>query len=93
MGKNSIIHNRLILLLLVFCLVLTTLTGCGIQSQHLEVTYEENNNEDIHNWEDADNDSVTTWDNAFVVTWDDIDEFSDWVYAELLFEEIGRAHV
>lgn len=88
MGKNSIIHNRLILLLLVFCLVLTTLTGCGIQSQHLEVTYEENNNEDIHNWEDADNDSVTTWDNAFVVTWDDIDEFSDWVYAELLFEEV-----
>ena len=64
MGKNSIIHNRLIPLLLVFCLALTTLTGCGIQSQHLEVTYEDNNNEDIHNWEDADRDSVTTWDQA-----------------------------
>lgn len=90
MDKNRIIHNRLISLLLVICLIATTLTGCGIQSQHLEVTYEENSNEDIHNWEDAGNDSVTTWDNASVTTWSDIDEYSDWVYAELLFEEISE---
>lgn len=88
MGKNSIFQNRLIPLLLVFGIILTTMTGCGIQSRHLEVNYEENNNEDIHTWDDAASNSVTTWDNAFVVTWNDIDEFSDWVYAELLFEEI-----
>lgn len=90
MDKTQIIYKRLISLLLVTCLIATTLTGCGIQSQHLEVTYEENGNEDIHNWEDAGNDSVTTWDNASVTTWSDIDEYSDWVYAELLFEEISE---
>ena len=41
MGKNSIFQNRLIPLLLVFGIILTTMTGCGIQSRHLEVNYEE----------------------------------------------------
>ena len=89
MQKNC--HNRLLSALLVLCLLLMSLTGCGISSQHLEVTYEENTNEDIHNWEDVDNSSVTTWDNAYVVSWSDIDEYSDWVYSELLFEDITDA--
>ena len=88
MQKNC--HYRLLSALLVLCLLLMSLTGCGISSQHLEVTYEENTNEDIHNWEDVDS-NVTTWDNAFVVTWSDIDEYSDWVYSELLFEDITDA--
>ena len=86
--KKGIVFSRIIPVILALCLVMTSLTGCGIGSQHLEVKYEENENEDINNWEDVDDNSVTTWDNALVVTWADIDEYSDWVYAELLFEEI-----
>ncbi len=89
MQKNC--HNRLLSALLLLCLLFISLTGCGISSQHLEDTYEENTNEDIHNWEDVDNSSVTTWDNAYVVSWSDIDEYSDWVYSELLFEDITDA--
>ncbi len=86
--RNKIVHNGILPVILIFCLVMTSLAGCGLGSQHLEVIYEENMNEDIDNWEDVDDNSVTTWDNAVVVTWADIDEFSEWVYAELLFEEI-----
>lgn len=86
--KNGIAHNRILTVILVLCLVITSLTGCEIGSQHLEVTYEKNENKDINNWEDVDDNTVTSWDNAVVVTWDDIDEYSDWVYAELLFEEL-----
>ncbi len=81
-------HRRILSVVLILCLVLTSLTGCGFGSQHLEVSYEDNDNENINNWEDVDNNGVTTWDNAAIVTWSDIDEYSDWVYAELLFEEI-----
>ena len=86
--KNGIAHNRILPVILVLCLIMTSLMGCGIGSQHLEVKYEENENEDINNWEDVDDNGATTWDNAVVVTWADIDEYSNWVYAELLFEEI-----
>ena len=86
--KRRIAHFRTLAFILILCLVMTSLMGCGIGSQHLEVTYEKNENEDINSWEDVDDSSVTTWDDAAVVTWDDIDEFSDWVYAEILFEEI-----
>lgn len=86
--KNRIVHNRIMPAILALCLIMTSLTGCGIGSQHLEVTYEENENENISNWDSVDDNSVTTWDNAVVVSWTDIDEYSDWVYAELLFEEM-----
>lgn len=88
MVKKRTTHNRVISVALILCLVLSFLSGCGFGSQHLEVTYENNENEDIHNWEDVDNNGVTTWDNAAIVAWSDIDEYSDWVYSEILFEEI-----
>ena len=87
MKDDRVIHNKLISILVMICLVSSTLTGCGPKSQHLEVSYEDNSNEDIHDWEDSNSDNVTTWDNGPVVTWNDIDEYSDWVYSELLFEE------
>ena len=86
--KKGKAYNVIMPVILALCLVMTSLAGCGIESQHLEVSYEENENEDINNWEDVDDNSVTTWDNAIVVTWADVDEYSDWVYSELLFEEI-----
>lgn len=85
---ERIAHNRVLPAILILCFVMTPLTSCRIRSQHLEVTYEKNEKESTISWEDADDNSVTTWDNAAVVTWADLDEYSHWVYSELLFEEI-----
>lgn len=90
MFDKGIMHNRLIHLFLVCCLVLSMLTGCGIKSQHLEVTYEENTDDNIHGWEGVDDNNVTGWDNATIVSWADIDEYSDWVYSELLFGNVTK---
>lgn len=89
-NNKKVFFNKIIQLLLVVSVVATTLTGCGTKSQHLEVHYEENDNNDIHTWDDTEDENTTTWDNASVVTWNDIDEYSDWVYSELLFEDISE---
>ena len=81
---------RIIPVFLTLCLVVTSLTGCGLVSEHLEMKYEKNDNENISDWDSVDNNEATTWDNAYVVSWSDIDEYSDWVYSELLFEDISE---
>lgn len=79
---------RILSLFLAVCLTISCLIGCGINSQHLEMTYDENSNEDIQSWDSAETSDTTTWENASVVYWSDVDEYSDWVYSELLFGEI-----
>ena len=74
--------------ILVLGLVVSTFSSCGFGSQHLEMEYEENNNDNIAVWDDVDGNEVTTWENATVVSWSDVDEISEWVYADLLFEDI-----
>ena len=78
----------MIAVLLIASLLISMLSGCSIGSQHLEVHYESNDNESINNWEDVDSDNVTTWDNATIISWSDIEEYSNWVYSEILFDEI-----
>lgn len=69
-------------------ILLNSLTGCGIGSKHLEVKEEANENTEITGWENVDDNDVTTWETAFIVSWSDVDEYSDWVYSELLFDDI-----
>ena len=80
--------SRFLAVFLIISILLMTLSGCGIESKHAEMSYEENDNEEISVWDDVDNDNETSWENAQVVTWEDIDEYSDWVYSELVFDDI-----
>ena len=79
---------RILSLFLAVCLTISCLIGCGINSQHLEMTYDENSNEDIQSWDSAETSDTTTWENASVVYWSDVDEYSDCVYSAVLFEDI-----
>ena len=76
-------------LLFVISLTVSFFSGCGMSSKHLEMSYAENNNEGLYYWEDAEESSITTWDNADIIGWDDIDDYSDWVYSVLLFQDIA----
>lgn len=90
MTKKGGFVKKFISTLLIGCLLTMNLSGCGISSQHLEMTYDENNNEDIQDWDSADNSSVTDWDNATIVSWSDVDEYSDWVYSEIVFSDLSE---
>ena len=80
--------KRTISLLLILSLVSMTLSGCDIGSKHLKMEYGENDNEDIVGWDDVDEGNITDWENASVQRWSDVDEFSDWVYAQMVFDDI-----
>ena len=94
-------HSALSILMAI-CMMCTMLTGCDISSKHLEVTYEENDNGDITNWDDVTDDNkaewddstvVTTWDDPTVVTtWNDVEDYSDWVYAEIVFDDVTEEY-
>lgn len=90
MAKNGRLVKRFISVLLIGCLLSVSLSGCGISSQHLEMTYDENENEDIKDWDSVDNSDVTNWDNATIVSWSDVDEYSDWVYSEIVFSDLSE---
>lgn len=83
--------KRLLACMLCLCLSISTLTGCDISSKHLEVTYEENDNEDIVGWDNAENNDVSDWNDASVVTtWDDVDDYSEWIYSQILFDDMAE---
>lgn len=77
-------------LLVAVCLLITSLAGCGIGSQHLEMHYDDNKNENISDWDEIDNNNVDSWDSVDIVTWDEVDEYSNWVYSTLLFEDVAE---
>lgn len=80
--------KRIIAFLLVLSLGVMTLSGCDISSKHLKMEYDENDNDDIVAWDNVDEGNVTDWENASVQSWSDVDEFSDWVYAQMVFDDI-----
>lgn len=86
--KGKVILVNLLIITIFVCM----LSGCDIGSKHLEMKYDKNDNEDISTWDDSsDNnteDNTSDWDTAVVSTWDDVDDYSDWVYSEILFDEI-----
>ncbi len=89
--KNRFI-NQIISILLVMCILSMTLSGCDISSKHLEMTYDENNNEDIAGWDSVDDSNIVDWDNANIVSWSDVDEYSNWVYSQILFDGITEEY-
>lgn len=85
---KDVFRQRVIPIILIPCLIMATMTGCGINSEHLEMTYSENENESITGWDDVSSNITSTWDNAYIVSWEEIDDYSDWVYSELVFDDI-----
>lgn len=67
--------------------VMCTSLFCGCGSQHLEMHYEDNENSNIQDWDNVDNDNITDWDSVSV-TWDDVEDYSDWVYSEALIDDM-----
>lgn len=84
----DIFLKKIIGLFLVLSITLSNLSGCGVKSTHLEMSYEDNENSDIVLWDDVNSSTTTTWNDVPIVTWNDVDEYSNWVYSELLFNEI-----
>lgn len=60
---------------------------CGCSSKHVEMHYDENDNSNIHEWNDISDNNKTDWDSVSF-TWDDVEDYSDWVYSEALFDDI-----
>lgn len=60
---------------------------CGCSSKHVETHYEENDNSNIQDWENVGDDNVADWDEVSV-TWDDVEDYSDWVYSQVLFDDM-----
>lgn len=90
-GKRMKIKiKRLVSMLLTISLLAMSLSGCGISNQHLEMTYEENDNDNISTWDSVADSSVTTWDDGNVVYWSDVDDFSDAVYSQIVFDDISE---
>ena len=84
---------RAVSMLLLICMMCSMLSGCDIGSKHLEMTYEENNNEDIQKWNDTGEESEAGWDSQDVVTtWNDVEDYSDWVYSEIVFDNITNEY-
>ena len=74
---------------LIICILMSVFcSSCDISSKHLEKHYDENDNENLHGWDDVDNGSVVNWDNANIQTFDETDEIIDWAYSSILFSEI-----
>lgn len=82
------ISIRLISVVLSVCMLLLMFSGCDISSKHVEISYGENDNSDIKGWDDIDNASIQDWDNGNITLWSDVDDYSNWVYSELMFDDI-----
>ena len=80
--------KNIISLLLVACLGAMTLSGCDISSKHLEMKYEENDNDDIVGWNSVEGENVSDWTTQVVSSWDDVDDYSEWVAAQIIFDDI-----
>ena len=90
MGTVKIRIRKLLAVLVSVSLCVMTLSGCSISSKHVEMTYDDNNNENIKDWDTAENANVTTWDDGNVVYWSDVDDYSDAVYSQILFDDISE---
>lgn len=82
--------KRIISSILVVGLFVLSLSGCSLSSQHVEMTYDENNNEDLSYWDNAADANVTTWDDGAIIYWSDVDDYSDAVYSQIVFDDISE---
>lgn len=82
----SFMHNRILAILSALCICLTLLCGCG--NEHLEMHYEENENSNIQDWDNVVSDNIVDWETAST-TWDDVEDYSDWVYAQTVFDGLS----
>ena len=80
--------KKIISLLLTLALILSILCSCEIDNRFVEATDKENDNDDITGWEDVDDDNVSNWDDVIVSTWSDVDDLSQWVRSQILFDDI-----
>ncbi len=80
--------KRVISGIFVVSLMVALLSGCSLSSQHVEVAYDENNNENLAYWDEVTDANVITWDDASIVYWSDVDDYSDAVYTQILFDNI-----
>ncbi len=88
MREKESLTKKTISIILVVSLLVVTISGCAFSSKHVEMAYEENNNEDITGWDNSDESNESDWDTAVVSSWDDVDDYSDWVASQILFDDI-----
>lgn len=77
--------------IIAMCLSFVTMfsvASCTIDNRTNIGAYEPNNNSNINGWDDVNNGNVTDWDNFDTVSWSEVDDISQWVYAELVFDDI-----
>ena len=61
---------------------------CGCSSKHVETHYEENDNSNIQEWDDVGGENIADWDSVSL-TWDEVEDYSDWVYSQTVFDGIS----
>lgn len=80
--------KRLISIFLVIVIISLFFTSCEIDNRHVEVSTGDNKNEDIQGWDDQENFGGSGWDDAIISTWEEVDDLSQWVRAQILFDDI-----
>ena len=80
---NNHWFNRATAITTAIVLCSSLLCGCG--SKHLETHYEDNDNSNIQDWDNVGDDNVVEWDDVSI-TWDDVEDYSDWVYSQTVFD-------
>ena len=80
--------KRLISIFLVIVIISLSFTSCEIDNRHVEVSTGDNKNEDIQGWDDQENFGGSGWDDAIISTWEEVDDLSQWVRAQILFDDI-----
>lgn len=83
---NNHWFNRATAITTAIVLCSSLLCGCG--SKHLETHYEDNDNSNIQDWDNVGDDNVVEWDDVSI-TWDDVEDYSDWVYSQTVFDGIS----
>lgn len=92
MEKNLPIKKWL-LVFIAFFVVMFSLSGCTIDNRHVEMSYNSNDNSNVHGWDDIDSSNDVTWNNVDTTTWDDDDEIVDWVASETLFDNVADGYI
>lgn len=83
--KRSVKVKAIIVSFLMLANIL--LSSCS-SSQHVEKSYTDNDNASIVGWGDADKSNANDWDNTTIQTWDNVDDYTDWIYSSILFSGI-----
>lgn len=69
-------------------ITMTSMVLCGCSSKHVETHYDENDNSNIQEWDNVGDDNVADWEDVSI-TWEDVEDYSDWVYSQTVFDGIS----